>query len=111
MRCVFSVSDGVVYLDTSDLGISHAYEGHVSCPASKWTFKKGVIQDVDVPCAAATEFLEYVDESLGRYPTWLCPVYQRGQSPRSPYGPLEEKHNPSIPNMLLIIKVWYPAAS
>ncbi len=39
MRCVFSVSDGVVYLDTSGLGISHAYEGHVSCLASKWTFE------------------------------------------------------------------------
>jgi len=70
--------------------------------------KRYIIQDVAVPYPVATEFLEYVDESFGHYPLWLCPIHQRGKSPQSPQGPLAEKFNPKFPEMLLNFGVWGP---
>ena len=73
--------------------------------------KECVVQDVAVPYPAATEFLEYIDESWGQHPLWLYPLYQRSQPPESPHNPLAEERNPNIPNILLIKEVWCPAAS
>lgn len=67
---------------------------------------KYIIQDVVVPYATAHDFHKYVDETLGFYPLWLCPVHQRGQSQQAPQGPLAEKPKPNDPEMLLNFGVW-----
>lgn len=48
--------------------------------------KQYLIQDVAVPCSAAKEFATYVDESLGYYPIWLCPISPVGRSPQPNFG-------------------------
>lgn len=73
--------------------------------------KKYIIQDVVVPYATANDFHKYVDESLGHYPLWLCPIHQRGQSQQAPRGPLAEKPKPNDPEMLLNFGVWGPGPS
>ena len=73
--------------------------------------KKYIIQDVVVPYATANDFHKYVDESLGHYPLWLCPIHQRGQSQQAPQGPLAEKPQPNDPEMLLNFGVWGPGPS
>ena len=70
--------------------------------------KKYIIQDVVVPYATASAFHKYVDESLGHYPLWLCPIHQRGQSEQAPQGPLAERPKPQDPEMLLNFGVWGP---
>ena len=61
-----------------------------------------------VPYPAANEFFDFVDQSFGHYPLWLCPFRQRGQSPQSPCGPLAEKPASKYPEMLLNFGVWGP---
>ena len=70
--------------------------------------EKYLIQDVVVPYPHATQFIEYVDKSFGHYPLWLCPIHQRGKSARSPHGPLAERFNPKIPEMMLNFGIWGP---
>ncbi|KAK4691017.1 Delta24-sterol reductase, partial [Lecanoromycetidae sp. Uapishka_2] len=45
-----------------------------------------LLQDVAVPFSAAKELASYVDESLGTYPFWLCPINPTGQSPQPNFG-------------------------
>ena len=73
--------------------------------------KKYIIQDIVVPYATANDFHKYVDESLGNYPLWLCPIHQRGTSQQAPQGPLAEKPKPNDPEMLLNFGVWGPGPS
>ena len=73
--------------------------------------KKYIIQDVVVPYATANDFHKYVDESLGNYPLWLCPIHQRGQSQQAPQGPLAEKPKHNDPEMLLNFGIWGPGPS
>ena len=35
---------------------------------------ESVIQDVDIPIAAAAEFLEFFQRDIGISPVWTCPV-------------------------------------
>ncbi|KAF1984238.1 FAD-binding domain-containing protein [Aulographum hederae CBS 113979] len=41
-----------------------------------------IVQDVAVPLSKVEEFVKYLDDSLGSWPLWLCPV--RGTSPSHP---------------------------
>ena len=72
---------------------------------------KYIIQDIVVPYATANDFHKYVDESLGHYPLWLCPIHQKGRSQQAPQGPLAEKPKPNEPEMLLNFGVWGPGPS
>lgn len=40
-----------------------------------------VVQDMAVPQAKAVEFMNYVDESIGTYPLWICPMKPDKDSP------------------------------
>ncbi|KAE8373978.1 hypothetical protein BDV26DRAFT_300686 [Aspergillus bertholletiae] len=37
-------------------------------------FREYTIQDVAVPYTGAKELVDFVDESFGKYPLWICPV-------------------------------------
>jgi FAD/FMN-containing dehydrogenase len=39
--------------------------------------RESVIQDVDIPIAHATEFLEFLHREIGILPVWLCPIHCR----------------------------------
>lgn len=48
---------------------------------------ESVVQDVDIPIANATAFLDFLQREIGIWPIWICPV--RGSSPpRFPLYPL-----------------------
>lgn len=38
--------------------------------------KKYFVQDLALPYSTASKFIDYVDEDLGIYPLWLCPLKQ-----------------------------------
>ena len=42
-------------------------------------FTESVIQDVDIPMAAAPDFLAFLLREIGILPIWICPV--RGPAP------------------------------
>lgn len=46
-------------------------------------YRESVIQDVDIPIAAATEFLEFLCREIGIFPIWICPV--RGPAPNAQF--------------------------
>ena len=43
-----------------------------------------IIQDLVVPTRNVAEFVEFVDEKLGLYPLWLCPIKPVGQESMHP---------------------------
>ncbi|RHZ66518.1 FAD-binding oxidoreductase [Aspergillus thermomutatus] len=72
-------------------------------------FREYTIQDVAVPYAAAEQLIDYLDDSFGKYPLWLCPVRQttahvRGLIARRRTG-FEAEH---APDMMLSVGVWGP---
>lgn len=70
--------------------------------------KQYIIQDVAVPYKAAKEFSEWLHDSYGIYPLWLCPLKQRGKSSDSPRGLLAEKTSEEGPEYLMNFGVWGP---
>lgn len=70
--------------------------------------KSYIIQDVAIPYPKASEFVDYLEQSFGHYPIWLCPLKQTGQSTESPRGLLAEKGNADTPDMMLNFGVWGP---
>ena len=70
--------------------------------------RRYIVQDVMVSYLQASEFLEHIDKTFGHYPLWLCPLHQRGISQRLPLGPLAEKSNAKIPDLLLNFGIWGP---
>ncbi|CAF9936355.1 hypothetical protein IMSHALPRED_010731 [Imshaugia aleurites] len=73
--------------------------------------KQYIIQDILVPYATANDFHKYIDETLGCYPLWLCPIHERGQSQQAPQGPLAERPKSKDQRMLLNFGVWGPGPS
>jgi Delta24-sterol reductase len=39
-----------------------------------------IVQDVSVPYSSAAEFLDYLEDTVGFYPIWLCPIRLRRES-------------------------------
>jgi delta24-sterol reductase len=79
--------------------------GHESGHGSRY-----IVQEFAVPAPTAQKFVGYVDETLGSYPLWLCPLRPKGQLPlhqRNPYsipgGPMEK--------ILINVRVWGPGPS
>ena len=45
-----------------------------------------VLQDIAVPFAGAKELVGHIEESIGCYPLWLCPISRGGESLQSNFG-------------------------
>ena len=70
--------------------------------------KQYIIQDLALPASRAPEFIEYVDESFGFYPLWLCPLRRDGRvSMAHPIGTKREDGT-SGEEDLLNVGVWGP---
>jgi Delta24-sterol reductase len=69
-----------------------------------------IIQDVAVPYPAAEDFVDWLHETFGIYPLWLCPLRQRGKAANSPLGLLAEKVDPNAPEYLMNFGVWGPGS-
>lgn len=69
--------------------------------------KSYIVQDVGVPYAAAEEFLEFIDDTFGIYPLWLCPLRQRRLPSISSFSLAAEKRS-DAPEMLLNFGIWGP---
>ena len=52
-------------------------------------YNESVIQDVDIPCDRAAEFLEFLHREIGILPVWLCPIRQPDPARRFPLYPLQ----------------------
>ena len=61
-----------------------------------------------VPYEAAEDFVDWLHDSFGIYPLWLCPLRQRGKIPDSPKGLLAEKTDADGPEYLMNFGVWGP---
>ncbi|KAI9889656.1 MAG: hypothetical protein M1814_005057 [Vezdaea aestivalis] len=71
--------------------------------------KKYIIQDTVVPFRSAQRFVEYLDNSLGIFPLWLCPIKPSaigGMNPRSLWA--DPNSEGGEDEMLLNIGVWGP---
>ncbi|KAI9754508.1 MAG: hypothetical protein M4579_004678 [Chaenotheca gracillima] len=67
--------------------------------------KRYVVQDLALPYATATEFVEYTDRAFGIYPLWLCPLRQSALPTMHPHSAeTETDGKTSIP--LLNIGLW-----
>jgi Delta24-sterol reductase len=49
--------------------------------------KRYFLQDVGIPFPVADQFLQYIDETMGYYPLWLCPLQQPPLSKRTLFYP------------------------
>jgi len=67
-----------------------------------------IIQDVAIPYQKADDFVEFLDQSFGRYPLWLCPLLQTNESPMSPRALLFKEELNSASKMILNFGVWGP---
>ncbi|KAI6090319.1 FAD-binding domain-containing protein [Hypoxylon rubiginosum] len=67
-----------------------------------------IIQDVGVSYAAADGFAQWVDETLGIYPVWLCPIRVRRNTPDAAYGLHADFADPNEPEFMLNFGVWGP---
>ena len=70
--------------------------------------KKYIIQDVAIPYPKALEFFEYVDETIGCYPLWICPLDKCGRDRTAPHDVLLTDATQDIPDLLLNFGVWCP---
>ncbi|KAK9491783.1 hypothetical protein V1508DRAFT_193516 [Lipomyces doorenjongii] len=70
-----------------------------------------IVQDVAVPYEGAAEFVDYLDESFGHYPIWLCPLHRTGKSEFSPRGLTALKAETNAATMILNFGVWGPGPS
>jgi FAD/FMN-containing dehydrogenase len=69
-----------------------------------------MIQDVGVPLDRHEEFQDWLDQNLGIYPLWLCPLRIRRSEPDSAHGLHSEFGRPDAPD-LINFGVWGPVAS
>jgi FAD/FMN-containing dehydrogenase len=66
-----------------------------------------MVQDVGVPFSRAAEFQAWLDQTLGIYPLWLCPLRIRRHDPDSSYGLHAQFSHPDTPD-LMNFGVWGP---
>ncbi|CZT18431.1 related to 24-dehydrocholesterol reductase precursor [Ramularia collo-cygni] len=66
-----------------------------------------VIQDIAIPYANTSRFVEYLDTNFQQYPLWICPLRVQDKSVDSTYGLLAEKRD-DVPreDMMMSIGVW-----
>ncbi|KAM7191291.1 Ergosterol biosynthesis ERG4/ERG24 family domain containing protein [Naviculisporaceae sp. PSN 640] len=74
---------------------------HASGVASQF-----VVQDLALPYNAAEDFVDWVDQELGIWPLWLCPL--RGGYPLPTFHPVTESQNgeETVSQPMLNIGVW-----
>jgi hypothetical protein len=70
-------------------------------------FQEYTIQDVAVPYSGAKELLDFVDQSFGKYPLWLCPVKQVTSNVSGLLAQPRE-FTPHAPDMMLSVGIWGP---
>lgn len=77
-------------------------------------FRRYTIQDIAVPYGGASDLINQLDASFGKYPLWLCPVRQTTLRPDGSkiHGLMAQHHSADTPinepEMLLSIGVWGP---
>ncbi|OCK82514.1 FAD-binding domain-containing protein [Lepidopterella palustris CBS 459.81] len=74
--------------------------------------KQYIIQDLAIPASHAQEFIEYVDETFGFYPLWLCPLRHDGKvSMAHPVSAGKEGSTTEGEEDLLNVGVWGPGST
>lgn len=68
--------------------------------------KRYFLQDVGIPFSAADHFLDYVDETLGYYPLWLCPLQQAPRAQRTLFNPSTLGNGSSESDIFLNVGIW-----
>lgn len=68
--------------------------------------KHYIIQDVAVPYPAATDFSEYIHDSFGCYPIWLCPLDNSRQESAAQRDNLLREEIKALPKLLINFGVW-----
>ncbi|PNS19894.1 hypothetical protein CAC42_7861 [Sphaceloma murrayae] len=58
-----------------------------------------VIQDISVPYAYVSSFVDHIQKEVGIYPLWLCPLLLKNQWPLKP-------RDPTIPERIMNIGMW-----
>ncbi|KAB8262409.1 hypothetical protein BDV32DRAFT_147696 [Aspergillus pseudonomiae] len=71
-------------------------------------FKEYTIQDVAVPSTGAKELIDFLDDSFGRYPLWLCPVRTTTTHVSGLMAQRRNHPDPDHRDMMLSIGVWGP---
>lgn len=77
-------------------------------------FKEYTIQDIAVPYSAASDLVDYLDDSFRRYPIWMCPLRQTTKSANGKiiHGLLADQLSSDDtrdqPEMMLSLGVWGP---
>lgn len=66
-----------------------------------------IVQDLALPAPTTQKFIEFVDETLGLYPLWLCPLRPKGQLPLHPRNPYSTPGGP-MEKILINVRVWGP---
>ena len=69
-----------------------------------------LLQDLALPAPTAQKFIQYVDETVGLYPLWLCPLRLKGQLPLHPRNPYSIPGGP-MEKILINVRVWGPGPS
>ncbi|KAF4632879.1 hypothetical protein G7Y89_g5246 [Cudoniella acicularis] len=72
-----------------------------------------IIQDVALPYDAAPEFSEWLDDTFGLYPLWLCPLRQRRDNgrPEARHGLYANLADPAAsPEFMMNFGVWGPGS-
>ncbi|KAI0377090.1 FAD-binding domain-containing protein [Hypomontagnella monticulosa] len=70
-----------------------------------------IIQDVGVPYEAVDEFHRWVDQTIGIYPIWLCPIRVRRDAPDSAHGLHADFADPNASEFMLNFGIWGPGPS
>ena len=68
---------------------------------------ENIIQDVAIPYPNAPNFSEYLDNTFGFYPLWICPLSMRGAAVSAPQNILTETVSKG-PDALLNFGIWGP---
>jgi len=69
--------------------------------------KQAIIQDLAVPFSSAEKFVSYLNQTLGIYPLWLCPVLSTQEAIKpSRYKTFAMGKDPLPDPMLLNVGVW-----
>lgn len=66
--------------------------------------KPYVVQDLALPVATASEFVEFTDKTFGIYPLWLCPLRQSPQPTFHPHSMVAGPNESTKP--MLNIGLW-----
>ena len=67
-----------------------------------------VVQDICFPYAAAAAFVEYIDQTFGFYPLWLCPLKMEREAPLRPRRMAAFSDDARSPGMMINIGLWGP---